>query len=66
MATWQSLQDRPITNFCWGAIGPYGLDTCPDSLWHCWQSRGFASFSIASWFVPCGSWQFAQLSSTGW
>jgi hypothetical protein len=48
MTAWQSLQDRPIMNFSEPPSLPYGLEGCWGYVWHCWQSRGLASFSSAS------------------
>src|SRR5438046_6326269 len=65
MFAWQVTHCRPITNLSEPVSRPYGLVGCRVSTWHCWQSRGLATFSMFSWFDPCGSWQFAQLSLTG-
>src|SRR3990172_8212844 len=62
MFAWQLTQLRPSTCF---SLREYGLVGWRLSTWHCWQSRGLATFSRFSWFEPCGSWQVAQLSTTG-
>ena len=48
MTEWQSLHDRPTRNFSALPSLPYGLEGWLGSVWHCWQSRGLASFSSAS------------------
>src|SRR3989304_3589155 len=62
MFAWQLTQLRPSTCF---SLREYGLVGWRLSTWHCWQSRGLATFRRFSWFEPCGSWQVAQLSTTG-
>ena len=47
----------------WPPTAPTPPATC--GVWHCWHSIGGRATSIAGTVLPCGLWQFAQLSVTG-
>jgi hypothetical protein len=73
MFVWQFRQPRasrfaavlPPAVFC-GPVKPAWLPRWLVGSWHCWHRNGGLSLSRLSLIEPCGLWQSAQFSCTGW